>query len=135
MDEQVIKTAVGTERKMYSALTEVMELTEELTDAVQRQDQVSVRLFLSMRQEPINQLRDHKALLQRQCKELPAPQGEQLRRILSGETQGEIPGAQDLEKLVRQNKSLLDRVIRADEKVNRRVSGDKSICVAPTKRR
>ena len=42
MDEKVIAAAVATERKRYTVLTEVMEITEELSDAFQRQDQVSV---------------------------------------------------------------------------------------------
>ena len=51
---------------------------------VDRQDQVSVRLFLSMRQEQINQLRDQKELLKKQCGGLPKEEGDLLRQILSG---------------------------------------------------
>lgn len=48
MDEQVAAAALATERKRYEALSEVMELTEELSEAIQRQDQVSIRMFLGM---------------------------------------------------------------------------------------
>ena len=71
MDEQVLKVAMSAEQKMYTALSEVMELTGELADAFQRQDQVSVQIFLGMRQEPIDRLESCKAMLERQCLQLP----------------------------------------------------------------
>ena len=66
MNEQSVMTALALERKRYTALTEVMELTEELSQAFQRQDQVSVQMFLRMRQEPVNQLREYQALERKQ---------------------------------------------------------------------
>ena len=57
LSKQELDAALAAERAMYRALSEVQDITRELLDAVDRQDQVSVRLFLSMRQEQINQLR------------------------------------------------------------------------------
>ena len=59
LSKQELDAALAAERAMYRALSEVQDITRELLDAVDRQDQVSVRLFLSMRQEQINQLRAH----------------------------------------------------------------------------
>ena len=67
LSKQELDAALAAERAMYRALSEVQDITRELLDAVDRQDQVSVRLFLSMRQEQINQLRDQKELLKKQC--------------------------------------------------------------------
>ena len=66
LSKQELDAALAAERAMYRALSEVQDITRELLDAVDRQDQVSVRLFLSMRQEQINQLRDQKELLEKQ---------------------------------------------------------------------
>lgn len=71
LSKQELDAALAAERAMYRALSEVQDITRELLDAVDRQDQVSVRLFLSMRQEQINQLRDQKELLKKQCGGLP----------------------------------------------------------------
>lgn len=71
LSKQELDAALAAERAMYRALSEVQDITRELLDAVDRQDQVSVRLFLSMRQEQINQLRDQKELLKKQCADCP----------------------------------------------------------------
>ena len=123
MDEKVIAAAVATERKRYTVLTEVMEITEELSDAFQRQDQVSVRLFLSMRQEPINQLREYQAIQRKRCAALPDEESE----VLTGEGSGD--GSEQLkalEKLAGQNRNLLERVQEADRQISMKLGGKKS---------
>ena len=67
MNEQTITEAHGACRKMHTALTELLELTNELSEAIQRQAQVSVQLFLSIRQEPLEQLRVYYTRLRRLC--------------------------------------------------------------------
>lgn len=120
-DEQAIMAAVSTERKRYNALTEVMELTQELSQAIQRQDQVSVQMFLSMRQEPINQLWELQALQRKQCIAQPG-----LEALLSGTQAGQTPIAQSLVKLAEQNRSLLERIRQADRQISIRLGGKKS---------
>ena len=124
MDEQVLKVAVSAEQKMYTALSEVMELTQELADAFQRQDQVSVQMFLGMRQEPIDRLESCKAMLERQCLQLPPADQTVLRGILGGETPP--PQAQKLGELVQKNKRLLDRILEVDQRLNLRIGGEHS---------
>lgn len=127
MDENIIAAALATERKRYTTLTEVMELTKELSDAFQRQDQVSVRLFLSMRQEPINQLREYRAIQRKRCAALPDEEGEALWKVLTGQGSGDgSEQLQVLEKLVGQNRNLLERVQEADCQVSMKLGGKKS---------
>ena len=124
MDEQVLKVTMSAEQKMYTALSEVMELTGELADAFQRQDQVSVQMFLGMRQEPIDRLESCKAMLERQCLQLPPEQRQILRGILQGQTPP--PQAQALGELVQKNKRLLDRILEVDRRLNLRIGGEHS---------
>ncbi len=124
MDEQVLKVAMSAEQKMYTALSEAMELTGELADAFQRQDQVSVQMFLGMRQEPIDRLESCKAMLERQCLQLPPEQRQILRGILQGQTPP--PQAQALGELVQKNKRLLDRILEVDRRLNLRIGGEHS---------
>ena len=124
MDEQARKVAMSAEQKMYTALSEVMELTGELADAFQRQDQVSVQMFLGMRQEPIDRLESCKAMLERQCLQLPPEQRQILRGILQGQTPP--PQAQALGELVQKNKRLLDRILEVDRRLNLRIGGEHS---------
>ncbi len=124
MDEQALKVAMSAEQKMYTALSEVMELTGALADAFQRQDQVSVQMFLGMRQEPIDRLESCKAMLERQCLQLPPEQRQILRGILQGQTPP--PQAQALGELVQKNKRLLDRILEVDRRLNLRIGGEHS---------
>lgn len=127
MDEKVIASAMVTERKRYTTLTEVMELTGELSDAFQRQDQVSVQLFLSMRQEPINQLRELQAIQRKRCAALPDEEGEALWELLKGRADGTVPPQlQALERLAAQNQKLLERIQQADRQISLKLGGKKS---------
>ena len=72
LTEQQLTSVLATERRIYAALSEVLELTGELSASIQRGDSVSVQLFLQLRQEPINQLREYQTNLAQQCRILPA---------------------------------------------------------------
>lgn len=126
MDSHVIAAALATERKCYAALTEVMELTQDLSDAVQRQDQVTVQMFLSMRQEPINQLKEYRSLQRKRCASLPEEESAALWKVLTGKGADGTGQLQDLEKVVGQNQSLLERIQQADRQVSVRLGGKKS---------
>lgn len=126
MDSHVIAAALATERKCYAALTEVMELTQNLSDAVQRQDQVTVQMFLSMRQEPINQLKEYRSLQRKRCASLPEEESAALWKVLTGKGADGTGQLQDLEKVVGQNQSLLERIQQADRQVSVRLGGKKS---------
>ena len=125
LSKQELDAALAAERAMYRALSEVQDITRELLDAVDRQDQVSVRLFLSMRQEQINQLRDQKELLKKQCGGLPKEEGDQLRQIMSGKKPAGVEGeAQSLQ--VERNRAQLERTLQADKALSRRLAGRES---------
>ena len=122
LSKQELDAALAAERAMYRALSEVQDITRELLDAVDRQDQVSVRLFLSMRQEQINQLRDQKELLKKQCGGLPKEEGDLLRQILSGKKPAGVEG-EALSLQVERNRALLERTLQADKALSRRLAG------------
>lgn len=126
LSEQTLSAAMAVEKKMYLALSEVEELTQELSQAVNRRDQVSVRMFLAMRQEQIDQLSEQKTLLRRQCARLPAAEGDLLRQLLNEREPPPCSGAEALIQQVARNRLLLDRVLRADRQVSRRLGGNAS---------
>lgn len=128
LNDQHFSAASAIHRKMYISLTEVAELTDELSQAVSRQDQVAVRMFLSMRQEEIQRLTSYQAMLRRQCVQLPGEDGALLRQMLSGQFSGTppSPAGEELLRQVQRNRVLLDRVQRADQAVSRRLGGKNS---------
>ena len=125
LSKQELDAALAAERAMYRALSEVQDITRELLDAVDRQDQVSVRLFLSMRQEQINQLRDQKELLKKQCGGRPKEEGDLLRQILSGKKPAGVEG-EALSLQVERNRALLERTLQADKALSGRLAGRES---------
>ena len=54
LTEQVLLQATNVEKAMYRSLTELEELTRELSQAVSRGDNVSIRMFLSMRRATLS---------------------------------------------------------------------------------
>ena len=122
--EQIWAAALAAQRRMYLRLSEVLELTEETLEALGRRDQVSVRMFLQMRQEPIQQLQRERELLRRQCGTGGA-EAAALRSVLNGGPAGQ-PADQALCQQVERNRLLLEKVLRADQALSRRMGGEKS---------
>ena len=108
-------------RKMYNLLNEVMDISRQLAEAVDRNDQVSVRMLVSMRQTPINQAKEADQALRLQC----AADG-RLRDLLAGgeaQTPEEVP----LANQIASNARLLKQVINLDQILSRKVAREKSI--------
>lgn len=125
--EQAIAASLAVEKQMNLALAEALELTQELLDSLSRQDEVSVRLNLSLRQEPIDRLHTCQEALRRQAAGLPPLERDTLRGLLNGEPPP--PGnaaAQELAGQVARNRGLLERVVQADRTVSRRLGGQQS---------
>ena len=123
LSQQVLSAGSPAEGQKDLSLSEVGGLAPELAQAIDRQDQVSVRLFLSLRQEQINRLTEQKALLQHLCGQLPAESAALLQGILSGTPPSSCPEAEELSRQVERNRILLERVLRADRRSNQRLCG------------
>ena len=116
------------ERKKYNLLSEVMDLSKQLGEVMDRNDDVSIRLLLAMRQEPLLRLQElkHAADLK---KETLSP-GD--RERISALGQGAAPRGE--EETVYQNQAgaarrLLERIVELDERLSRRMGGKDSFYV------
>ena len=126
LTEQQLTSVLATERRIYAALSEVLELTGELSTSIQRGDSVSVQLFLQLRQEPINQLREYQASLAQQCRILPAEDRKELEGLLSGQAPAASPAAHPLQEQLQRNRALWTRVVQADRAASGRLCGKDS---------
>lgn len=128
LTEEALTSALAVQRKMYACLSEISELTGELSQAVNRQDQVSVRLFLSMRQEEVDRLLGYRATLNRQCAQLPPADNALLRQVLAGTFDGTLPtsSGQAVVQQAKTNRNLLQRICQADQMVSQRFGGKDS---------
>lgn len=113
-------------KKSYGALSEALDLTRQLAEAVDRDDQVAVRMLVSMRQEPTDKLRQAQQALAQQQEGLPPEDRERLQALLKGaaaETAEETP----LVNQVGLNQRILKQLVDLDRVVNRKLTRDQSI--------
>ena len=82
LTDQILSQTTAVEKEMYRVLSELEELTQELSQAVNRGDKVSIQMFLSMRRDPLNQMARHQAALRRQNAGLPGKDARLLRALL-----------------------------------------------------
>lgn len=113
------------ERKKYNYLSEVMDLSQQLGEALDRNDSVSMRMLVAMRQDPLLQLQELKQAIEaKEASLLPAE-----RERVSDLRQGAAP--QGEEETTYHNQAgaarrLLERIVELDKRLNRRLAGEKS---------
>ncbi len=113
-------------RRVYNLLCEVLDISNQLSDAVNRNDVVSMQILLDMRSEPIQQL----AVISEQIQELlanyPVEDANHLRKLLNGE-----PATTECEKnfanQIATNSRVWHDVIELDKKLNLQIAHNKSI--------
>ena len=113
------------ERKKYNLLNDVMDLSQQLATAMDRNDQVSVRMLVAMRQDPLTQLEEVKHNLSRRLLECSPDDQDLAHRLLQGEA-GSSPREQAVADQSNVNRRLLERIIELDRRLNHRLTGDKS---------
>ena len=113
------------ERKKYNLLSETMDLSQQLGEAMDRGDEVSVRLLVAMRQEPILSLEEVKQAIDIKLESLPPEDREKVLRLAGGAApEGEEETAYFNQ--LGSARRLLERVLELDQRLNRRLAGDSS---------
>ena len=124
MSKDLLDLAV-LERKKYNELNEVMDLTRQLGEALDRGDKVSVQILVAMRQDPILRLEEINRTAKERRKGLPQEEAERVGALLNGSE----PRGQEEKTFLEQSKqfrSLLERVVELDRRVNLRMTGEDS---------
>ena len=125
MDDKMLLDLQVLERKKYNLLNDVMDLSQQLATAMDRNDQVSVRMLVAMRQDPLTQLEEVKHNLSRRLLEFSPDDQDLAHRLLQREA-GSSPREQAVADQSNVNRRLLERIIELDRRLNRRLTGDKS---------
>lgn len=113
-------------KKAYTALGEALDLTRELAGAVDRDDQITVRMLVSMRQEPTDKLAKAQEALAQQRADLSPADRERLDALLKG-APAETAEEEPLVNQVGLNQRILKQLVELDRVVNRKLARDKSI--------
>ena len=112
-------------RMQLVRLMEVLDLTDQLQQAVERRDQTSVRVLLSMRQTPIQELQEIENGIQGYLLTLPEEDAIRCNELLQGaaaEMADEALVCEQVEKYRR----TLEKVIAADKRLSVGLGGPRS---------
>ena len=114
------------EKRRYALLSELFDLTKQLAEAVDRDDEIATRMLLSMREEPLEKMRQVEENLARQRASLSEEDGRRLGELLSG-APARRQEENGLSEQVGTNRRLLSQLVELDKRVNKKVTGEKSI--------
>ena len=70
MEQEHWMKALVQSKRMGNLLNEVLDLSRQIAQALDRNDQVAVEMLIAMRQEPITKLEEAKQALQEQGEDL-----------------------------------------------------------------
>lgn len=112
-------------KRMYNALAETMDITQQLAEAVDRNDQVAIQMLVSMREEPVEKLRKTRQALDQQREAMEEKDRERLVRLLSGGA-AERPEEEPFAKQAAVNLRLWQQLRDLDQVLNRKLTREKS---------
>lgn len=124
MNEQWMKLLVQL-RKRYTALTETLDLTMQMGEALDRNDRTSFSMLLAMRQEPVLRMQELDGNIRR-IVEIDASDIEARWRAL---VRGDNPQNADEQMIVnqmQQNKRVIERLVPIDTRISQVLSERKS---------
>ncbi len=120
MDDKILKDLFLKTRRQYIKLLEFFDLTQQLGQAVDRMDEVSVQMLLHMREDPIHSLKEIEAQLHDGVLKLEEEDAIRAHQLLTG-SGPKSGGEEPLCKQVAQNRRLLDRSLELDRRISLRM--------------
>lgn len=124
MSRELLDLAV-LERKKYNDLNEVLDLTQQLGEALDRNDQVSARMLIAMRQDPILHLEEVDRTAKARRETLSPEDQDRLAALQAGSPPRDDGERTYLEQSGRA-RSLLERVVELDRRISLRMAGNSS---------
>ena len=126
MEQKYLLDAHVQARKMYNLLGEVRDLSQQLAEALDRDDEVTIQMILSMRHEPIGELTRIQEVLREQAENAAQAGDGRLRELLNG-AEAAVPEENGLAAQVAMNGRLRKQVQALEERLNRKISRENSI--------
>ena len=132
MNEKTVMDALVQMKRTGNLLNELWDLTQQLGQAIDRNDQVSTQMLIAMREEPLGKLQDADRALREQLESLPERADAAL---LAGMLNGGPPAdpakkpQQLLCEQVASNRRRLTQITELDRMLNQRLGREKSAYV------
>ncbi len=125
MSEQILQELLALEKKFFSKLSETLDISRELADAIDRQDQVTVTMLLSMRQKPLLELQEINSYIELKRHGLRPEEADRFEKLIVG-APAEHPAEIPLAEQVASNRRLLDRLTELDRQISQKLCGEQS---------
>ena len=113
------------ERKKYNCLLEVEDVTRQLGQALDRNDQVAARMLVALRQDPLLQLEEVDRGERQRQSAFPEEDRRQIQALLESQTPRFEGEEAFLEQAVK-TRRLLERVVELDQRLSLRMAGEHS---------
>ena len=130
MEEKTVMDALVQMKRTGNLLNELADLTQQLGQSIDRNDQVSIQLIIAMREEPLAKLQAAEQARREQLEALPdREEAGQLAAVLNGGplADGEGGALKMLSDQVAQNRRRLKQVMDLDRVLNQRMGREKSV--------
>lgn len=113
------------EKKKYNHLVEIQDVTRQLAEGLDRNDQVSVRMLVAMRHDPIRLLAEADNSGKMRMAAMPEEDQERVRELTGG-AEPRDDGERVFREQASKTRRLLEQVVSLDERVSVRMAGDSS---------
>ena len=126
-EKEILQEIIGYLQKRYIGFNEIYTITNQLQEAIGYDDVVTMRMLIRMRQQEMESMDKLNLQLQACLAQLTE---EQKKAIKNGNQhcflQENAAMLQRIMELQEKNRHLLERLIEQDERVNRKIAGEKS---------
>ena len=116
-------------KRIGNLFNEVEDISLQLAEAIDRRDEVSMRMIVAMRYEPIQKLSVADRAIREHLDSIDnSEDAKRIRAIMNGDesaAQGELE--QSLAQQASSNIRLQKRIIEQDKMLSKKIAGDKSI--------
>ena len=113
------------EKKKYNHLVEIQDVTRQLAEGLDRNDQVSVRMLVAMRHDPIRLLAEVDNSGKMRMATMPEEDRKRIREVTGG-AEPQDDGERVFQEHASKTRRLLEQVVRLDQRVSVRMAGDNS---------
>ena len=130
MTEKAVMDALVQMKRTGNLLNELEDLTRQMSEAIDRNDQVSLEMLIAMREEPLGKLQEADRAVRDQLELLTDKlEAAQLASMLDGGPPAD-PGERVQQQLCEQvaaNNRHLKRIIELDRRLNERLARENSV--------
>lgn len=112
-------------------LTELSTLTAELARAIDRKDDISIKMVLAMRQEPLLRLEEIRRLIEQWLTSLPQDKAIHMAELLNG-GEAENPEEEPLQQQIAANYQKMSQIQELDKRISLRSAGKRSFYLTYT---